>query len=182
MRFPCSLRAASPSDETRRRYRWRRRGLSALAWAGALVALLATVVLVLLQSLDQPRLKRRIQALVRASAGVDIDYRTARVDLLSGLENRRAGRAFSWRIPRMGTRSRSHRDVASALVAPLAPTRSRTGRPASNRVGPDSDRRRRPKWEDVVRRAALVLRAQPDGPALAPGLEVPRGSAASGRD
>ena len=86
MRFPRSLRAASPSDETRRRYRWRRRGLSALAWAGALVALLATVVLVLLQSLDQPRLKRRIQALVRASAGVDIDYRTARVDLLSGLE------------------------------------------------------------------------------------------------
>jgi len=86
MRFPRSPRAANPSDETRKRDRRMRRALSVLAGAVALVALVAAVALVLLGSLDRPGLKRRVQALVRASAGVDIDYRTARVDVLSGLE------------------------------------------------------------------------------------------------
>ncbi len=53
-----------------------------------MAAFAATVVLavtVVLHSLDQPWLKRRVQALARASAGVDIDYRTVQVNLLSGL-------------------------------------------------------------------------------------------------
>jgi hypothetical protein len=48
------------------------------------VALAVVAVVVVLRSLDRPWLKGHIQRLARSSAGVDIDYRTARVDLLSG--------------------------------------------------------------------------------------------------
>src|SRR5208283_6205083 len=46
----------------------------------------ATAVVVLLHCVDQPWLKRRIQRLAIASAGVEVDYDTARIDLLSGIE------------------------------------------------------------------------------------------------
>ncbi len=43
-------------------------------------------MLVLLHSLDQPWLKRRLQALARKSIGVEIDYRAARIEWLSRAE------------------------------------------------------------------------------------------------
>jgi translocation and assembly module TamB len=39
---------------------------------------------VVLHSLDRPWVKRRLQGLARSSAGIDVDYRAARVDLFSG--------------------------------------------------------------------------------------------------
>lgn len=56
-----------------------------VALAG-LVVLVALTVQVLLHDLDRPWLKRRVVALVRTAADVDIDYGTARVDLLSGAD------------------------------------------------------------------------------------------------
>jgi hypothetical protein len=56
----------------------------ALATVAAFVTLALVSVVVLLHSLNRPWLKRRVQGLARSSAGVDIDYRGARVDLLSG--------------------------------------------------------------------------------------------------
>jgi translocation and assembly module TamB len=62
---------------------WMRRVLAGLA----LVAVVAVAVVVLAAgSLDRPWLKGRVQALVRASGGVDVDYRALRFRWLSGLE------------------------------------------------------------------------------------------------
>jgi hypothetical protein len=58
--------------------------LRPLAWVAGLIALVAFALQLLLHSLDRPWLKRRLLALVRTSAGVEVDYRTARADLLSG--------------------------------------------------------------------------------------------------
>jgi len=80
---PSSRPAVSPGEARRRgrRRRWLRRSLAGLA---ALVALLTVALVVFLHSLDRPWLKRRIQRLARTSGGVEIDYRAARIDLLSG--------------------------------------------------------------------------------------------------
>jgi translocation and assembly module TamB len=53
---------------------------------GACVAVIAFAELVLLHGLDQPWMKRRLQGLVCTSAGVEIDYRTARIDLFRGAQ------------------------------------------------------------------------------------------------
>ena len=60
---------------------WVRRALGALA---ALLALAVVALLVLVHGLDQPWIKHRVQALVRASAGIELDYRSVRIALLSG--------------------------------------------------------------------------------------------------
>lgn len=60
-----------------------------LRLVGCLLGTVALVVLagvILLHSLDRPWLKRRLQVLVRAAAGVEIDYRAVRIDLRSGAE------------------------------------------------------------------------------------------------
>jgi translocation and assembly module TamB len=69
-----------------------RRGARSKRWARRLLAgLLALLVGAMLASLgvarelDQPWLKRRIQALARTSGGVDIDFATVRLRWLSGL-------------------------------------------------------------------------------------------------
>jgi translocation and assembly module TamB len=66
--------------------RWRRWMLTPLAWGIGLLAFVVVGVQLLLHSLDQPWLKHRVQVLCRTSGGVEIDYRTARIDLLSGAE------------------------------------------------------------------------------------------------
>ena len=81
LRFP---RPAGTSDEEPRRRQWAFWVSRFLACLVGLVAVVVVVVVVLLRSLDQPWLKRRLQGAVRASAGVDIDYRAARVGLFSG--------------------------------------------------------------------------------------------------
>lgn len=58
--------------------------LRSIACLAGLVALVAIAVLVLLHSLDRPWLKHRLQRLANTSAGVEIDYRVARIELLSG--------------------------------------------------------------------------------------------------
>lgn len=63
--------------------RWSLVSLSSLA---GLVVLALAALVVLQHSLDQPWIKRRIQALARTSAGVEIDYADARIALLSGAE------------------------------------------------------------------------------------------------
>jgi translocation and assembly module TamB len=60
--------------------------LGALACLVGLGALVAVTVVILLDSLDRPWVKRAIQGLVRASAGIEIDYRAARIEWLSGGE------------------------------------------------------------------------------------------------
>ena len=63
------------------RRRWVRRAATSLA---GLATLIVVALLVLVHDLDHPWLKRRVQALARSSAGLDIDYRSVRVALLSG--------------------------------------------------------------------------------------------------
>ncbi len=66
--------------------RWRkgvRRAAVALLALAVAVVLLATA---LLHSLDHPSIKRRIVAAVYDAAGLDVDYQSVRVSLLSGLE------------------------------------------------------------------------------------------------
>jgi hypothetical protein len=60
--------------------------LRSLAGVAGLVVLVGVAGIVLLHSLDRPWLKRRLQGFVRTSAGVDVDYRAARVELFSGAE------------------------------------------------------------------------------------------------
>jgi translocation and assembly module TamB len=86
MRFLRSTRPPGPSDEPRRRGRWRRWVRRSFAGVAGLVVLVGMAVIVLLHSLDRPWLKRRLQGLVRTSAGVEIDYRVLRIELLSGAE------------------------------------------------------------------------------------------------
>lgn len=66
------------------RSRWWRWGLRPVAWLVGVFALTVVGLQVLCHSLDARWLKRRVLACVRTSAGVDVDYCTARVDLLSG--------------------------------------------------------------------------------------------------
>ncbi len=75
---------SSERPTRRRRLKWWVRG--GLAGLGVLAVLTAAALLVVTEGLDRPWVKRRVQALARASAGVDIDYRSARVSLLSGAE------------------------------------------------------------------------------------------------
>ncbi len=74
------------SNEARRSGAWRLWALRSLACLAGLVALVAVFVVALVHSLDRPWLKRRLQGLARTSAGVDIDYRAARVGWLSGAQ------------------------------------------------------------------------------------------------
>jgi hypothetical protein len=62
--------------------RWALRPL--LAFFG-LVWAVVIALLILVHGLNQPWLKRRVQAFARTSAGVDLDYRDVRVALLSGV-------------------------------------------------------------------------------------------------
>jgi translocation and assembly module TamB len=78
------LGATHPADAPPPRARLKRWGLRALAAVAGVVALVVLAVVVLVHSLDQPWLKRRIQALARSSAGVEVDYRVAQVALFSG--------------------------------------------------------------------------------------------------
>jgi translocation and assembly module TamB len=86
MRLPHFPRRARSSDERQRRGRWQPRVLRSLAALGGLIALVAVAVIVLLNSLDRPWLKGRIQGLARSSGGVEIDYSRARIEALSGAE------------------------------------------------------------------------------------------------
>jgi translocation and assembly module TamB len=88
MRFHGVARRAFPGEAAGRSggpragaWPWVRRALAALA---ALLAVAVIGLLVLVHCLDQPWLKHRVQALARASAGVEIDYRSVRIALLSG--------------------------------------------------------------------------------------------------
>jgi translocation and assembly module TamB len=86
MRLPRIPRRASPIEEPRRRSRlthWVRRSLACLAGLGALVVV---SLLVVAGAINRPWLKRRVQSLARTSTGVDIDYRAARIEWLSGVE------------------------------------------------------------------------------------------------
>ena len=71
-------------DEAPRPGPWRRRVLGALAVSVALALLVATGVFALLHSVERPWVKRRVQGLARTLAGVEIDYRAARVEVFSG--------------------------------------------------------------------------------------------------
>jgi hypothetical protein len=84
MRFLRSPRP-SPSAGSPPARPWRRRAAIALGTVAGALALLFVAIVVVLRSLDQPWIKGRLQALVRSSAGLDVDYRVARLDLLSGL-------------------------------------------------------------------------------------------------
>jgi translocation and assembly module TamB len=87
MRFFRSPRSSgSNGDPLDGRIRWVPWLVGSLACLGGLVVFVAVAAVVLLHSLDRPWLKRRLQALVRASSGVEFDYQTARVALLSGAE------------------------------------------------------------------------------------------------
>ncbi len=86
MRFLRSPRSTGSSDEPRRPGRRRRWVLRALACLVGLVTGIAVAAFVLLHSLDRPWLKRRLLALVRDSVGVEIDYRSARIEGLSRIE------------------------------------------------------------------------------------------------
>jgi hypothetical protein len=57
-----------------------------LGGATALIALIAVAGTVFLRSLDRPWIKSRIQRLVRAASGLEIDYRAARIEWLVGAE------------------------------------------------------------------------------------------------
>ena len=72
--------------ERRRRRVWRRWILRTLALMAGLIGFAAIALCVLVRSLNQPWLKNRLLGLARTSAGLEIDYRSARVDLLSGVQ------------------------------------------------------------------------------------------------
>src|SRR5579863_3387860 len=86
MRLLGSARRARSSERPRRDRRWRRWVLRILSGLVALIVLVAVALEVLVCSLNQPWLKGRLLELARTSAGVEIDYRTARIALSSGAE------------------------------------------------------------------------------------------------
>ena len=95
---------------------------------------------------------------MRTSAGVDIDYRAARVALLSGAEIRGTRRAVPRRGPRLRARSRSRRSRGRALVAGR---RSWVAGPIIQRLarlGRHADGGRRRAREDVLRRPLAARR------------------------
>ena len=73
------------SDARGPRRALKRRALRPLLALAGLVWTVVIALLILVHSLDRPWLKRRVQELVRRSAGVDIDYRDVRVGLFSGV-------------------------------------------------------------------------------------------------
>lgn len=84
-----SMRFASQAvstPEPRRQGRWRRWILRSLAALAAWIAVTLVVAVVFARSLDQPWVKGRIKELAHALAGVDVDYRAAKLHLLSGVE------------------------------------------------------------------------------------------------
>ena len=83
LRFP---RQSGSGDEPRWQARFRRWVLRALACLVGLLAVTVVAVALFGRSLDQPWVKRRLQGLARTLAGVEIDYRSARLDLLSGID------------------------------------------------------------------------------------------------
>jgi translocation and assembly module TamB len=86
MRLLRSRRTAGLSQEPRRWGRWKLWVVRSLASLAGLVALAAFAVLVLLHSLERPWVKHPLQRLVRATTGVEIDFRVARIALLSGAQ------------------------------------------------------------------------------------------------
>jgi hypothetical protein len=80
LRLLCATGSSNEPPQRGRRLRW------ALGSVACLIALVAVALPVLLHSLDRPWFKRRVQEFVRTSASVEIDYRAARIDLLSGAE------------------------------------------------------------------------------------------------
>ena len=86
MTFFRSARRASSSDEPPRRRRWRSWVLGALSGVSGLVVLVATALVAVLHGLDRPWIKHQLQRMARSSAGVEIDYVAARVDVLSGAQ------------------------------------------------------------------------------------------------
>ncbi len=86
MRFLPSARPTRSSDPLRPGRAWRVWGARALAGLVGLFAVAAVAAWVALHSLDRPWMKDRVRRLARTIAGVEIDYRAARVDLLSGAE------------------------------------------------------------------------------------------------
>src|SRR6478735_8879948 len=74
--------ASAGTPPTLRRRRW-------LRWAAlvtvALMAMTLAALALVLTSLDRPWVKSRVQRLARTQAGVDIDWTSTRVQLLSGL-------------------------------------------------------------------------------------------------
>ncbi len=66
--------------------RWLRRVLRTLAAAASLAVVLLGVVGLLLGHLDHPLVKRRVQAIVRSTAGLEVDYASTRVRPLSGIQ------------------------------------------------------------------------------------------------
>src|SRR5579863_4155694 len=85
MRFLPSARPMRSGDPRQARawWVWGARALGGLV--GSLVVA-AIAVWIALHSLDRPWMKSRVQRLARTLAGLDVDYRAARVDLLSGAE------------------------------------------------------------------------------------------------
>lgn len=82
MSGPASMNEA-PGGREPRRWRWARR--AALGALAALAIFFVSAGLVL-RHLEAPWLKRRVQSLVLASTGLELDYASARVRPLSGLE------------------------------------------------------------------------------------------------
>ncbi|HVW25655.1 MAG TPA: hypothetical protein VHC69_09810 [Polyangiaceae bacterium] len=83
LRFP---RQVSSNREPRRQGRWRRWVLRVLAGLVGLITVAVVAAVLFGRSLDQRWVKRWIQELARTVVGVDVDYRTARLDLLSGVD------------------------------------------------------------------------------------------------
>jgi hypothetical protein len=86
MRFLRFLRSVGSSHEPRRQGRWRRWVLRSLAYFVGSMAVAVVAGVVFGRCLDQPWVKRRIQELAHALAGVEIDYRAAQLHLLSGVD------------------------------------------------------------------------------------------------
>lgn len=87
MRFVRSSRPTGSSDKWQRAWRsasWAFRALAVLL--GAIVLFGLAMQLLLSRCLDQAWLKHRLVQVVRSSLGVEMDYRLARVDLLSGVD------------------------------------------------------------------------------------------------
>ena len=76
------------THQPRERARWRVRrwGKRLLKWLGLLAGLAVVAVYVLLHNLDQPWVKRRVQAIVAKQVGVAVDYGSVRLALSSGID------------------------------------------------------------------------------------------------
>src|SRR5579863_8664548 len=77
-------RPSGSRAEGRRATRWRRRVLLSIAGLATFVVVALVAAFVVLRSLDASWLKRCVQQAALKSAGVEIDYGSARIDVLSG--------------------------------------------------------------------------------------------------